>query len=190
MRGTHRSPSEGLTTKELPLFLITFPRTAKSQEKFLLKASATLQSKWRHLEVKTVFRSAITASNSAMCGPTASNLPTACGGEAVNCTRSAPRKGTHLPPQHAATVGWLKEKTTSPKLSGLKTREGGYAEEEVAEDNQDYNGSGVLFQAHHSRYVLPSGAPRQKRGTAAASDTSGGRSRQDGIQCPCDLTPT
>jgi hypothetical protein len=36
-------------------------------------------------------------------------------------------------------------KKQSRKLTGLQTREGGDAEKEVAEDNQDYNGEGVLF---------------------------------------------
>jgi hypothetical protein len=81
-----------------------------------------------------VLRSSITASSSAMSGQTANNLPAGCGAEGVACTRSAPRKGIHLPPQRAATVGWRKEKPPSRKLSGLQTREGGDAEEEVAED--------------------------------------------------------
>jgi hypothetical protein len=76
------------------------------------------------------------------------------------------------------------------KLTGLQTRESGDTEREVAEDSQDYNGKGVLFQPHNSRHVLLGGAPRQDRGTAAASDTSGGsgRSRHNGTQSPCGLT--
>jgi hypothetical protein len=84
-----------------------------------------------------VLRNAITASSLATFGQTASNLPAACGARAATCTRSAPRKGMHLPPQHAATVGWQKEKPPFHKLSGLQTREGGDAENEVAENAQD-----------------------------------------------------
>jgi hypothetical protein len=62
------------------------------------------------------------------------------------------------------------------------------AEEEVAEDIQDYNGEGVLFQPHHPRHVLQGGAARQDRGTAAASDTSGGRPLHNGTQGPCGFT--
>jgi hypothetical protein len=49
-----------------------------------------------------VLRIAITASSAATSGQTASNLRAACGEGAVTCTRSAPRKGIHLPHQHAA----------------------------------------------------------------------------------------
>jgi hypothetical protein len=75
-------------------------------------------------------------------------------------------------------------------LSGLRTREEEDAEKEVADDIQDYNGKGVLFQPHHSRRVLREGAPKQERGKAAASDTSGGsdRSRHNGTQGPCGFT--
>jgi hypothetical protein len=38
MSSTRRSPSEGTLSKNLPLFLITLPRTAKSQEIFRLTA--------------------------------------------------------------------------------------------------------------------------------------------------------
>jgi hypothetical protein len=38
---------------------------------------------------------------------TARKLRAACGAGAVTCTRNALRKGIHLPPQHAATAGWL-----------------------------------------------------------------------------------
>jgi hypothetical protein len=83
-----------------------------------------------------------------------------------------------------------RRKTPSRQLSGLQTREGGDAEKAVPEDIQDYNRKGVLFQPHHSRYVLRGGALRQERGTAAASDTSDGRSHQNGTQGTCGFTPT
>jgi hypothetical protein len=84
------------------------------------------------------------------------------------------------------------KKIPSRQLSGLQTPEGGDAEKEVIEDTQDYNGKGVLFQPHHCRHVLRGSTPRQDRGTAAASDTSGGsgRSRHSGTQGPCGVTPT
>jgi hypothetical protein len=85
MTATRRSPSDGSITINLPRFLITLPRTAKSQE-----ASATSQSGRRYIEVKMVFRSAITASSSDTSGQNASNLPAAFGAEAVTCTRSFP----------------------------------------------------------------------------------------------------
>jgi hypothetical protein len=83
-------------------------------------------------------------------------------------------------------------KTVSRQLSGLQTCERGDAEKEVSEDTQDKNGKGVLFRPHHSTRVLRGGAPRQDRAAAAESETSGdsGRSRHNGTQSPCGLTPT
>jgi hypothetical protein len=65
-----------------------------------------------------ILRSAMTASSSVSSEQTASNLHAACGTEVVTCTRSAPTKEIHLPPQHAATVGWRKEKNTIPQIIG------------------------------------------------------------------------
>jgi hypothetical protein len=50
---------------------------------------------------------------------------------------------------------------------------------------------GVLFQLHHSNCVLCGSTPRQERGTAKASNTSGGSgsSRHIGTQGPCGFTP-
>jgi hypothetical protein len=70
------------------------------------------------LLLRMVLRSAITASSSATSGQTASSLPAACDAGAVTCTRSALRKGIYLPPQHAATVGWRKEKNPVPQIIG------------------------------------------------------------------------
>jgi hypothetical protein len=60
-----------------------------------------------------------------------------------------------------------KRKPSSSKLSGLQTCEGD-AEKEVAEDNQDYDGEGALFQPHHSRHVLRGGAPRHDKGNSSS----------------------
>jgi hypothetical protein len=65
-----------------------------------------------------VLRSATTASSSTTSGQTASNLPAACGAGAVTCTTSAPRKVIHLPPHHAATADWRKEKNAIPPITG------------------------------------------------------------------------
>jgi hypothetical protein len=100
--------------------------------------------------------------------------------------RGVPRKGIHLPPQHAATAGWRKEKTPpSRELSGLQTGEGGDAEKEVAEDTEDYNLTAPCM--HFAAALRVRTEEQQQR-----QDTSGGsdRSRNNGTQGPCGLTPT
>jgi hypothetical protein len=133
--------------------------------------------------------SATTASSSATSEQTASSFPAACGAEAITYTRSAPRKEIHLPPNMLQLLITGGEKPQPRKLSRLQTRGGGDAEK-VTEDTQDYNGDGALFQPHHSRHVLRGGVPRQDRGTATASVTSGVTSRHNGTQGPCGLTLT
>jgi hypothetical protein len=118
MTATRWSHSDGSTTISLSLFLITC-RGRQNHRKFsYYKASVTSQSGWRHIELRMVLRSAVTASSSATSRQTANNLPTACGAKGVTCTRSAPRKGIHLPPQSAAIVSWRKEINPIPQIIG------------------------------------------------------------------------
>jgi hypothetical protein len=84
--------------------------------------------------------SATAISCSATSGQIASSLPAACGAEAVTYIRSDKRKEIQLPPQQVATVGWRKGKSPFRKLSGLQTREGGNAVEDIVEDKQDCTG--------------------------------------------------
>jgi hypothetical protein len=132
-----------------------------------------------------VLRSAITASSSATSGKTVSNLPAACGAQVVTCIRSGPTKEIYLPPQKAATVGWRKEKSPFRKLSGLQTREG-VAENEVAENTQDYNGE---FYFNFNTRACPS----RRRSEATQRNSSSLRhiwSRHNGTHCLCGLTQT
>jgi hypothetical protein len=119
MTAARRSPSDGSTTINLPLFLITLTRMTKSQEIFRLQNLCHIAIRVEAYMLRMVLRSAITASSSAMSGQTANSLPTACGAEAVICTRSDPRKGIHHPPQCAATVSWQKEKNPIPQIIGV-----------------------------------------------------------------------
>jgi hypothetical protein len=72
----------------------------------------------RIIEPRMFLPSATTASSSATSGQIASSLPAACGAEAVTYTRNTPRKEIRLQPQHAATVGWHKEKKHIQQIIG------------------------------------------------------------------------
>jgi hypothetical protein len=71
---------------------------------------------------------------------------------------------TLLQHRHAATASWRKGRKLTPPITGLQAHKGGVAEKEVTEDTKDYNRKCVLFQPHHFRCVLRSGAPEQDRG--------------------------
>jgi hypothetical protein len=183
MTANRHSPPEESKIINLPLFLVTLSRTAKSQEIFRLSRFRTFLSGWRLIEP-----SATTASSLAMFGQTASSLPAASGAEAIIYTKIAARKEIHLPPQHAATVGWRKEKTPIPQIIEIADTRRMRCRRRIRRGHLELEG--VLFQPHHFRHILRSGAPRKDRRTAAASDTSGGRSRRNGTQGPCGFNPT
>jgi hypothetical protein len=95
MIATYRLPPDVSEIINMPLFLVTLPRTAKSQEIFsVCQASATLLSGWRLIEPRILLPSATTASSSAMSRLIANNLPTVCGAGADTCTMTGlPREG-------------------------------------------------------------------------------------------------
>jgi hypothetical protein len=103
MTAACRSPPEESKIINLPLFLVTLPRTAKSQEIFICQASATLLSGWRLLEPRMLLLSATTASSSAISGLIANKLPAVCGAKAHTCTGTAQRRETLLPHQYSVT---------------------------------------------------------------------------------------
>jgi hypothetical protein len=116
MTATHRSPSDGSTTINLPPLPNNLAEDDKIPGNF---STVTSQLGWRYIELRMVLRSAISASSSATSGQTANSLPAACGAEGIIYTRSAPREGIHHPPQRAATVGWRKEKNPIPQIIGV-----------------------------------------------------------------------
>jgi hypothetical protein len=112
MTATRRSPTDGSKIINFRLVLISPKKYSKC------KVSVRSQLGRRKIELRMVLRSVITASSSATSGQTESNFPAACGAEAVTCTKSAPRRGIYLPPQHVATVGWRKEGNPVPQIIG------------------------------------------------------------------------
>jgi hypothetical protein len=122
---TSRSPPEESKVITLPLSLVTLPRTAKSQESFpAAKPLPHCYQEWRRIGPRIPLRSATTANSLATYGQIANSLLAVCGAAADTCTRSAPRRGTHLPSQHAATAGWRKEKNRIPSTVGVAVTRG------------------------------------------------------------------
>jgi hypothetical protein len=69
-------------------------------------------------------------------GKTISNLLFVYGAGTATCTKSVQRKRILPPLQQAVTASGGKGENPSRQLSVLQTREGGTAEEEVAENTQ------------------------------------------------------
>jgi hypothetical protein len=101
MAATRRSPPEESKIINLHLFLVTMPRSAKTQEIFRLLSLCHIAITVEVYRARMLLARATNASSSATSGQIASILPAACGAEAVTCTRTAQRRETLLPHQHA-----------------------------------------------------------------------------------------
>jgi hypothetical protein len=190
MTATQRSPPNVTKIKNLPLFLVTLSRTAKSHEIFRLSSFSHITIKVEvYTEIRMFLSSVTFASSSATSGQTAKCL-TAARGEGGQQYKECPEKGNISSTPTCCMCLLAEGENPHPaNYRGCRIK-GGNAEKEVAEDTQDYVKVVVLFQPQHSRHVLRVCALRQDRETAAASDTSGGRSRHNGAQGSYVLTPT
>jgi hypothetical protein len=117
MTATRRPHPEGSKTANLPLFLITLPRTAKSHEIFRLPSLCHIAIR---VEVYRAQNGLTQCHNCQQFGHVWANCkqPPRClwrGGG----TRSALRRGTHLPPEHAATAGWRKKENHILPIIGV-----------------------------------------------------------------------
>jgi hypothetical protein len=123
MSSTRRPSAEGTSLVNLPLFLVTLPRTPKSQEIFKLTGLSHITIKVEAYKARLASRSATTAKSSAMSGLTAGNLPVACGVGAATYTRSAQRRGTTRQNRHAATASWRRVRILiRPIIAAAATR--------------------------------------------------------------------
>jgi hypothetical protein len=111
MTSTRRSQSEGTETRNLPLYLITLPRTAKSQEVFKLRALCQIAIR---VEAYSVQYGLTQCHNCQQFGHVWANCRQPprclwCGGG--TCTRSALKRTTLLLPQHAVIASCWRVKT-------------------------------------------------------------------------------
>jgi hypothetical protein len=113
MTATRRSSSDGSTTINLPLFLITLAWTTKSLESFRLQSQITIS-----VEACRAQNGLTQCHNCQQFAHVRGKLQTTSQLLVVRRRSPAPRKGIHLPPQHAATVGWRKEKNTILQIIG------------------------------------------------------------------------
>jgi hypothetical protein len=105
------------------LFLITIPRTSKSQEIFRLTGLCHISIKERHIDYKVGSHSVTTANSSVTCGPIASNHLAVCGAGVATCTKNARKKGRLPLFQAAATVSCGRvENHTLPTIGAAATR--------------------------------------------------------------------
>jgi hypothetical protein len=111
---TRRSTPEEAEIINRTLFHVTLPRRQSPRKFSICQASATLLSEWRLIEPRMLFHRATTASSSTMSGLIANNLPALCGAGDYTCKRTAQRRETLLPHQHAVTASWLRNSRLIP----------------------------------------------------------------------------
>jgi hypothetical protein len=172
MTSTRRSPPEESKVINLPPFLVTLPRAANSQEIFRLPSLCHIAIR---VETYRTQNSLTQCHNCQQFGHFWENCKQPlrslwCGAD--TSIKSAPRRATQHPDQHAATAGWRKERNLFPPTIGLQPREGGAPEKEVTKGTQDHNGNGVLFRPHHPWSLFCGGSPRQQRSPASSGTPS------------------
>jgi hypothetical protein len=118
MTTNRRSPSDETTTRNLPLFLKTLPRTAKSHDIFKLPCLCHIFIKVEAYRGQTGLTQ---CHNCQQFGRVWDNCkqpppPVVCGEETATCTRSAQRKLTLLLLRRAATAGWRRETNHIPRI--------------------------------------------------------------------------
>jgi hypothetical protein len=117
----HLKKSHPLRTPQFPICLISLspcPRRQNPWKSSVCQTATTLRPGWRHIEPRVASLNVTTASSSATSGETANNLLAVYGAGAVTSTKSAQRRGTQLPPQHAVTACWWKEKIPTLPIIG------------------------------------------------------------------------
>jgi hypothetical protein len=145
------------------LFLITLPRTAKSQEIFHLTSLCHISIRVEAYRAQTGLNQCHNCQQFGHVWATSSlfvvwRRPPA---------QRVPREGK--PCFHSSTlqmpVGGGRE-SSSRQLSGLQTRQK-TENKEGTENTRNYHGQGVLLKPHHTRYLFRGGTPRQRRAVAA-----------------------
>jgi hypothetical protein len=116
MTATRRSSSDGSAIINLPLFLITLPRTAKSQELFRPQSLCHIAMR---MEACRAQNGLTQCRNCQQFDHVWTNIQATSPllvvlRWSVTCTRSAARKEVYFPPQYAATVGRREEKNPHP----------------------------------------------------------------------------
>jgi hypothetical protein len=178
MSNTRRSTSEGTLSKNLPLFLISLPRTAKSQKIFRLTDLCHIAIR---VETYRAQNGLTQCHNCQQFGHVWANCKQPprclwCGGGHLHKECPEIENATSTPA--CCNCRLAEGGNPIPPILGLQTREGGAAEEEIAGNTQNYNGEGVLLQPYYVRCLLRGGAPRQYSATKTTADapSSCGRS--------------
>jgi hypothetical protein len=100
------SPSQVPENSNLPFFLVSLPRTGKSQDIFKLRSLCHIHIKVEAYKKQNGLTHCLTVRSLAMYGQIVISLPPACGVVAVTCTNIAWEKQTKRPHRHAAIASW------------------------------------------------------------------------------------
>jgi hypothetical protein len=89
MTTTRGSPSEEMTTRNLPLFLITILRTAKSQDNFKLESLCHISIQFEAYRAQSALTQCQNCQQFGHIWAKCKQLPAVCGAGAVTCKKSA-----------------------------------------------------------------------------------------------------
>jgi hypothetical protein len=97
-------------------------RMAKSQEIFWLPSLCHITIRVEAYKARNGLMQCHNCQQFCLVWSNCKQPPRCCGPGVVTCTRSALRKGMHLPPQHVPAVGWQEKNTSAPVIGAAYTR--------------------------------------------------------------------
>jgi hypothetical protein len=110
IKATRRSPPEESKVINLPLFLVTLPRTAKSQEILPLPCLCHIAIRGETYRAQNALPQYHNCQQFVHVWANTNNLSAACSAGEDTCTRTAQRRETLLPHKHAVTASWRSER--------------------------------------------------------------------------------
>jgi hypothetical protein len=106
MSATRLSPAEGASTVNIPLFLITLPRTSKSHEIFKLTSLRNIGIRVEAYKAQTGLTQCYNCQQFGHIWANCRQPPRCMWCGAVTCTRNGRKKTVQLRYRHAATASW------------------------------------------------------------------------------------
>lgn len=177
MTNKRRSSAKGIVTANLPLFLITLPRKAKSQQMFTSSRHCHFAIIVEAYTVQNILTQCYNCQKLSTCEQIGSNLPVSCAVWAITCTRTVQRNGT-LDYRRATTASWLKEIGHIPPNTGAAVTRRKLCEK-VQGSTQDYKWKGIVLKRSRPSSIIRSGASRKLGARAATTSMSGHSRRSD-----------
>jgi hypothetical protein len=189
MTTTCRSPTEGASTKTLPLFLITLTRTAKSQKIIKLSNLCHISVRMEAYRAQTGLAQCHNCQQFGHVWVNCRQPPRClwCGGGHLH--KECPKKGNSSSTPACCNCNLAEGRMPILPTTGAAATPRRSCKNGRCRGHQNLQ-RGVLFHPHHTRCLLRGGVPRQERESATTRSTSGdGSSQRSTTEGLCASSP-